>query len=147
MKTASIRRPASRLSPSRRNHGVVMIEVLVSLLIFMVGVLGLVGLQAAMTRAQTDSKFRADATFLASEVIGRMWSDLGNMATYDGSGCAAQPGCKEWQDKVGSSLPGGTGAVTVDASTGDVSVTVNWTMPGGGQHQYITNTTVAQAGN
>lgn len=124
-----------------------MIEVLIALLIFMLGVLGLVGLQASLTSAQTDSKFRADATYLASEVTGRMWSDLAHLATYDGTGCATQASCKEWQGKVASSLPGGTGAVSVDATTGDVSVIVTWTMPGGGKHQYITNTTVMKAEN
>lgn len=117
------------------------------MLIFMVGVLGLVGLQGSMTRAQTESKVRADATYLASEVIGRMWSDLPNVATYGGSGCAAQARCLEWQSKVASSLPGGTGAVTVDASTGNVAVTITWTMPGGDTHQYVTQTTVAKAGS
>lgn len=124
-----------------------MLEVLVALLIFMVGVLGLVGLQGSMTRAQTESKVRADAAYLASEVIGRMWSDLTNVATYNGSGCAAQARCKEWQSKVANSLPGGTGAVTVDAPTGNVAVTITWTMPGGDTHQYVTQTTMAKAGS
>ena len=130
-----------------RVRGVALIEVLVAMLIFMLGVLGLVGLQGSMTRAQTESKVRADAALLAGELIGRMWSDLTNMATYSGSGCASQARCKEWQSKVASSLPGGTGAVTVDASTGDVAVTVTWTMPSGESHQYVTHSTVAKAGS
>jgi type IV pilus assembly protein PilV len=124
-----------------------LIEVLVAMLIFVLGVLGLVGLQGSMTRAQTDSKVRADAALLANDLVGRMWSDLTNMATYNGSGCASQVRCKEWQDKVANSLPKGTGAVTVDASTGDVAVTITWTMPSGESHHYVTHTTVAKAGS
>jgi type IV pilus assembly protein PilV len=122
-----------------------MIEVLVALLLFLFGVLGLVGLQSAMTRAQTDSKIRADAAYLAQELIGRMWSDLTNFATYNGSGCASAPRCLEWQNKVSNSLPGGTGAVAVDATTGNVAVTITWTMPGGDSHQYVTATTLSKS--
>jgi type IV pilus assembly protein PilV len=124
-----------------------LIEVLVAILIFMIGVLGLVGLQGAMTRAQTESKVRADAAYLASELVGRMWADLTNMAAYSGSGCASQTRCKEWQDKVASGLPAGAGSVSVDAATGDVQVTISWTMPSGEAHKYVTSTTVAKKGS
>ncbi|BEP38035.1 hypothetical protein GmRootV59_50060 [Variovorax sp. V59] len=138
-----------RRKPPQTSHsrGIALIEVLVALLIFMLGVLGLVGLQASMTRAQTDSKVRADAAYLASELNGRMWSDLTNLASYNGTGCASQARCSEWQSKVSSSLPGGTGAVTVNASSGDVAVTISWTMPNGETHQYVTHTTVSKAAN
>ncbi|MCR8957670.1 pilus assembly protein PilV [Variovorax sp. S2] len=138
---------ARRPCEVRRSQGIALIEVLVALLIFMLGVLGLVGLQASMTRAQTDSKVRADAAYLASELNGRMWSDLTNLAGYNGAGCAAQARCSEWQSKVRSSLPSGSGAVTVNASSGDVAVTISWTMPNGETHQYVTHTTVSKAAN
>ncbi|VTU40096.1 type IV pilus modification PilV family protein [Variovorax sp. PBL-E5] len=136
-----------RAAAPRRVRGVVLIEVMVAMLLFMLGVLGLVGLQGAMTRAQTDSKVRADAAFLASDVVGRMWSDLANMASYDGTGCASQARCKEWQTKVANDLPRGTGTVAVTATTGDVAITINWTMPNGDAHQYVTHTTVAKSGS
>lgn len=131
----------------RHVRGVVLIEVMVAMLLFMLGVLGLIGLQGAMTRAQTESKVRVDAAFLASDVVARMWTDLANMASYDGSGCASQARCKEWQDKVAANLPRGTGAVSITPATGDVAVTINWTMPNGDAHQYVTHTTVIKAGS
>jgi type IV pilus assembly protein PilV len=129
----------------RRIAGVVLIEVLISMLIFMFGVLGLVGLQASVTRAQTDSKVRADAAYLASELVGRMWADVTHIAAYNGTGCASTALCKEWQDKVAASLPRGTGDVTVDATTGDVAVTITWAGPDGQAHSYVINTTIAKA--
>lgn len=129
-----------------RAAGGALIEVLVAMLIFLIGILGLVGLQGAMTRAQTDSKIRADAAFLAGEIVSRMWSDLTNVASYHAGGCASQARCKEWQGKVATVLPRGTGAVSVDTATGDVAITVGWTMPNGQSHQYTTHTTVAKAG-
>lgn len=135
-----------RRTVSRGVRGAALIEALVAMLIFMVGVLGLVGLQGSMTRAQSESKLRADAAFLASDVVSRMWLDLTSIANYNGTGCATQLLCKEWQGKVATTLPGGTGSVAVDTTTGDVAVTVGWTLPDGQAHRYITRTTVAKAG-
>ena len=137
------RTPRQPVVALRRMDGVVLIEVLVAMLIFMFGVLGLVGLQASVTRAQTDSKVRADATYLAGEIVGRMWTDLAHIASYNGGGCASATLCKEWQDKVAATLPHGTGAITIDSGNGDVAVTIGWTTPGGQAHQYVINTTIA----
>jgi type IV pilus assembly protein PilV len=128
--------------------GIVLIEVLIALLIFMFGVLGLVGLQASLTRATTDSKVRADAAYLAGEMVARLWSDTTNVANYDGSNCASTTLCKEWQTKVTSSLPSGNGtvAVTVDsAGNAAVTVTVTWAGPDKQTHTYTTYTNVVKA--
>lgn len=137
------KRPRARKASVLR--GIALIEVLVALLVFMLGVLGLVGLQSSMTRAQTEAKVRADAVALANDLVGRMWTDLDNIAAYNATGCASQARCSEWQGKVSRSLPGGTGAVEINATSGDVTVTISWTMPGGEAHKYVTNTTVAKA--
>ena len=134
------------LAAKRHMGGVVLIEVMVAMLIFMFGVLGLVGLQASVTRAQTDSKVRADAAYLASEMVGRLWSDAANLANYDSSKCASTAPCKEWQSKVAATLPNGTGALTVDTTNNlDVTIKVSWKGPDGQTHTYVTNTTIAGA--
>ena len=132
--------------PAARAHidGVVLIEVMIALLIFMFGVLGLVGVQASVTRAQTDSKVRADASYLAGEMVGRLWSDLTNVASYDSSTCASTPMCLEWQTKVAASLPKGAGSVTI-GSGGDASITVTWAGPDGQGHSYTTHSTFVKA--
>lgn len=139
--------PSTRLTRaparcSKATAGFVLIDVLVSILLFSLGILALIGLQTAMTRSQTESKVRADASYLASELIGQMWADINQFSLYDGTGCAALNRCKEWQTRVASSLPSGNGAVTVDGATGDVTVTISWTMPSGDQHKYVTQTTI-----
>ena len=122
--------------------GVVLIEVLVAMLIFMFGILGLVGLQASVTRAQTDSKVRADASYLAGDMVGRLWSDRKHLGNYASTSCSSTQFCKDWQAKVASSLPNGATVVTVDVPSGNVTISISWTGPDGQTHQYVTNTTI-----
>lgn len=124
-------------------RGIALLEVLVAILIFMLGVLGLIGLQGSMTRAQTESKVRADAAYLASEVIGRMWADVVNVNAYAGTDSCTASSCTEWRSKVEKVLPSGDAVITVDSVTGDVSITVTWTTPDGNSHKYVTSTTIA----
>lgn len=125
----------------RAVQGFMLIEALVALLIFAFGVLGLVGLQATMTKAQSTSKYRADASFLAQQVLGTMWSDSPNLANYATANCTGYARCNSWAAKVASTLPGGTAAVTVVAT--DVTVAITWTQPNEGSHSYTTRTTIA----
>ncbi|VTU39101.1 type IV pilus modification protein PilV [Variovorax sp. PBL-H6] len=128
---------------ANRARGIALIEVLVALLIFMLGVLGLLGMQSTLTKSQTDSKIRADAAYLASEVVGRMWTDINNLTGYEGDTSCTAASCTEWRSKIGQILPGGGAVITVDEGTGDVSVTVTWTVPGGETHKFVTQTTIA----
>lgn len=58
--------------PRRRQRGFSMVEVLVAVFIFAVGVLGLVRLQASAVKMSTDARQRAEATFLADQLLARM---------------------------------------------------------------------------
>lgn len=123
-------------------------DVLVSILLFSVGVLALVGLQAGMTRNQTESKIRADASYLANELIGLMWAQHSEVGKFTESKCSTAGLCQEWQTKVAASLPNGSGKVeasNIDVNTGeaDVTVTITWKSPGGDTHKFVTQTTVA----
>lgn len=63
-------RPSSR---SRRSQGgFTLIEVLVSVLVFSVGILAVVGLQGTAIKLSTDARQRAEATFLADQLLARM---------------------------------------------------------------------------
>ena len=126
-------------------RGVMLIEALVALLIFAFGVLGLVGLQAAMTKAQGTAKFRADAAFLAQQVLGTMWSDAPNIANYAVGGgavaCDAYARCNAWKGKVANTLPGGVPSITIAGS--NVTVAISWTQPNEGTHTFTTRSTIA----
>lgn len=132
-----------------------LLEVLVAMLIFSIGVLGIVGLQASMTKAQTGSKFRADASFLAQRVIASMWSDRSSLTNYSSANCASNTRCSEWTAEVARALPNGAAAVTVtalpdgtDPTTGaviaaDVTVTITWQPPNEETHTFTTTSAVS----
>lgn len=123
-----------------------LIEVLVSVLLFSVGVLALVGLQVNMTKTQTTTKTRTDASYLASEVVGLMWADdILNLGNYGTTACSGYARCNVWSAKVAKALPGGQANITVtsDSSGGnDVTINISWTLPDGGTHQYVTTTSI-----
>lgn len=124
-----------RARPAQR--GIVLIEAMVGLLIFSFGVLGLIGLQASMTKAQTGAKFRADAANLTNELLGVMWSDApANVVNYSSANCTGNPRCVDWLAKVDKQLPAAQTTVAVTAATGQVDITIRWTQPGEGEHRY-----------
>jgi type IV pilus assembly protein PilV len=138
-----IAKSSMRTSP-RAVRGAALIEAMIGILLFSIGILGLVGLQASMTSAQSAAKYRADAAYLASELLGTMWMNkvnLGVYATTPASPCTDQR-CLDWVNKVASGLPQGTATVAVTPSTGDVNLTVGWTAPNEGTRAYVLATTI-----
>src|SRR4051812_50179651 len=81
----------------KSQQGVILIEVLVAILIFSVGVLAIVGLQANMIQNTADAKYRSEASYIAQVRIGQMWADPANLSTY-----------LEANTDISAVLPGGT---------------------------------------
>jgi len=128
--------------PKGTDRGFMLIEALVALLIFAFGVLGIVGLQASMTKAQTQSKSRADASLLAQQVMGAMWTDSANLARYSTASCSGYARCSEWAARVAAALPNGTAAVDLSALP-VVAITLTWTPPNEQLHTYTTSSAIA----
>lgn len=87
--------------------GFMILEVLLAVLIFSLGVLGIIGLQANAVKQSGQSQYRADATLLANELIGNMW--VGNRtptALQADYGTTPNATYTAWQAKVQSTLPG-----------------------------------------
>lgn len=57
-----------------KQSGVMLLEALIAILIFSLGILGVVGMQASAVKANRDAKYRADAGLLANELVGQMMS-------------------------------------------------------------------------
>lgn len=122
-----------QLKNSASQKGVVILEALIALLIFSMGILALVGLQAAMVKNTSDNKYRADASFLAQERIGRMWANPNNLGTFSCTNIASA--CAD----VSNILPNGTRTVTV-AAKGLVTINIAWRLPGSDAHSFTTST-------
>jgi type IV pilus assembly protein PilV len=124
------------MSMRQSQAGVVLIEALIGILIFSIGILALIGMQAVAIKNTTEARYRSEAGFLATEVIGRMWSDIPNLAKYDKDYSTAYVPRDDWVTKVSATLPGvdlaGATAPTIehDATTNEITVTIHWQQPG-----------------
>ncbi len=106
--------------------GVALIEVLVSVLLFSLGILGLVGLQARAINFSVDAADRNRAALLANEIASTMW--LTNSIAVDTS--AGSAWATRIADATKDGLPGAE--ATVEAVPGMVNtadVTIEWVPP------------------
>jgi type IV pilus assembly protein PilV len=119
--------------------GVMLIEALIGILIFSVGILALIGMQAAAVRSTTDAKYRSEAAFLAGQVVSQMWVDRALMGSYDTSLAPAYLPRDNWKTRVATLLPQGVGAITIAPApdTDLVTVVVSWQQPGETQTRHF----------
>jgi len=122
-----------REKTSRGQSGVGMIEVLVAMAVMAVGILAVAGAQANGLRASHGAHYRAQASFIAQDMIERMRGNPGQARNYaidfgdavpDGTSIAHRDRA-QWRDLV-ALLPAGAGAVEVDELSNLVRVTVRW---------------------
>ena len=127
--------------------GVMLIEALIGILIFSIGILALLGMQGAAIKNTTDAKYRSEAASLASQIVGQMWVDIKQLDSYKSAadgGPAVYPARDNWVGAVAATLPGGIEPkiqVGPDPLTGladrEVRVTVQWRQPGDPQTDVV----------
>lgn len=103
-----------------------MIEVLVAVLLFSLGVLGLMGLQAQAIKYSVESEDRNRAALFANEIASAMW--LTNTVALDPN--AGTPSSPSWNTRARKILP--SGEVTIDAEptlVRSANVTITWAPP------------------
>ena len=133
-------------------EGLLLIEALVALLIFSLGILAIIGLQAQSIRHSADAKFRADAGFLASQIIGYVWADRANIAQYShrpnggvcspGGSASGNANVQAWLVNVNALLPGADGtrqSIAIDAATRRITVSICWESRSG-MHNHVVTT-------
>ena len=148
--------------PRKLQRGVMLLEALVSIAVFSIGVLGLIGLQSAAIRNTDEARQRAAAAFYANQIIGSMWADArANLPAYAhnavGSGCggfAASPSVNakvtDWiaavQRDLNTVSGGSLQQIKVDTATSVlqpnpsniVTVTLCWKNPGETAYHFFT---------
>lgn len=112
--------------------GMSLIEVLTSLLIFSIGILGMLSLQTRATQFSTSAEDTNRAALLANEIASQMWDQ--KSLTVDTTTWAARVA-----DTQNGGLPSGTGTVTVAGGVADITIT--WrppSAPAGEVNRFVT---------
>lgn len=149
---------ASTLTRLPTSRGIVLIDALIAVVIFSIGIVGMVQLLASASKLSGDAKYRTDAAMFTDQVISNMW-------TYDPSTVAtdfASPGGSQYlawaatakcKSAAGASncLPGVETyppTITLTPVAGFptdfvVKVTVQWKSPNDiGPHNYVSTTQI-----
>lgn len=111
------------VSKSRWQRGSTLLEVLVAVLIFSFGILGLVAMQVRATQYSVDAEDRNRAALLADDLAAQM--RLARTVTLPTAQITA------WQTRVADAatqgLPSGTATITVAGNT--ALITIRWRPP------------------
>lgn len=110
-----------------RAQGFTLIEVLVTLAILSVGLLGLAALQIQGLRGTHDALLQTQAGVLTVAMAERLRAEP--LAAQD---------TRQWQTQLAERLPAGDGSVTTDTAT--VTVQVRWNDRGTPQHYDLSYT-------
>jgi len=143
-----------------------LLEALIAVLIFSMGILAIVGMQASAVRATSDAKYRSDASMLANELIGQMSVSFDRsippptpsptapvnvlQTNFQGGNGTDGSAYTAWLANVVATLPSaGANPPTVtvvtawpvlasDPPLGQVTITIHWNLPGDLPHNYAT---------
>ncbi len=142
----------------RAQRGAFLLESLMGILIFSLGVLGIVGLQAQAIRLTNDAEYRAEAVYLANSLISQMWADKPATLKNNYDSVVGGPKYMQFKADVRSRMLGAlfpadpivkvdtadlTPAVTKTSSV--VQVQIFWQLPGERTpHNYITTGVIGQ---
>jgi type IV pilus assembly protein PilV len=130
----------------RKQAGVVLIEALLGILIFSIGILALIGMQSVAVKNTADARYRTEAAYLAIAIISQIRLDMAQVSQYADTNVANYPPRTTWRNQVEAVLPGvkiastqrvpSIAIVPGPSYAGDtdppsqVTVTVLWLQPG-----------------
>jgi type IV pilus assembly protein PilV len=150
----------TQLPEPKLERGVMLIEALLAILIFSVGILAVVGMQGVAIKDVAAAKYRSEAGFLANELIAQMWTDKLNVNStqYSYAGSGSPPArLTDWvNNRVAIRLPGIAAVPPIvnvindpSGKGGVVTVQMRWQLPeeaskGLPPHSYTVVATVLQ---
>ena len=65
----------------RAQRGSMLLEALISILIFSIGILSIVGLQASSINMSSDAQYRSEASLLANQYVSSIWATVAAATT------------------------------------------------------------------
>ncbi len=135
-------------SPRQQHSGLTLLEILVSLIVISLGLLGVATLQTNSLKSNNEAYFYSIASFLAYEMSERIrinptadGSYASTMTSSAGSGgstvdcvtnqCSASEmafyDLQQWLDNIAASLPSGAGRIVYTPGTQDgYLITIRW---------------------
>jgi len=135
----------------KKQQGATLLEGLISIAIFSIGILGLGAMQVTMMKSSQESRYRTIASYYAEEIIGLAMADSAdNRSKYAvTNGSCTTSGfspCSDWLTRVKTDLPESSSNteksnITINATTGIMSVSIRWKRPNDSEvQQYSTST-------
>lgn len=121
----------------RRQRGMTLVEVLVTLVVTSVGLLGIAALQLTSLKGNQESYVRSQAAMLAADLLDRMRANQTGFGTgqYDAdfddtgtAGTVAEEDLTAWQATIDRLLPGldTDAAGRVERNGNVVTITIRW---------------------
>lgn len=112
------------LQAARHSAGMTLIEVLVTLVIISVGLLGVAALQLSTVRNNYDAYVRSQAAVLASDMFDRMRANRAaaldddnpyevGFGNFTGTGSQAASDIRDWKSTLSTQLASGDGSIAV----------------------------------
>ena len=121
-------------SQKLRQRGFTLIEVLISILILSVGLLGAAAMQLQSLKFTQASQWRSQANFLAYDIVERIRANRVNAASYGltlddgppsgGLDTVAKIDISDWLGQLSSTIPGGDGSITWDNGSNELVIVV-----------------------
>ena len=136
---------------AQSQFGFSLLEIVVTVLIVGIGILGVISMQANALRESQTNTFRNQASILAQDIIGRMRANeeavgdtTASVYVSDGSAIASAPACgtaaaicspaqlatfdiNRWQQNIiAANLPSGLGVITRNGTTTTYVISILW---------------------
>jgi type IV pilus assembly protein PilV len=142
----------ARHSTRNTQSGVMLLEALIGILIFSLGILAMVGMQSMAIKLSSDSRDRTEAGNLANQLVGEMWAKRGvdniNLPAFAYTGTGTPPAVlTQWIDQTEKNLPNADAyppivafaASPLGPSVGiQTTITMRWKSPSDPTvHQYV----------
>ncbi len=122
----------------RSARGASLLEVLVTIVIMAVGLLGLAKLQVSNLRNNQNTLYRTEATFLANDMLDSMrvlnsvapndkaddYAVLTDSTAAAGPSAVALADVSAWKARIAQALPGGDGSISVNGRI--ATIVIEW---------------------
>jgi type IV pilus assembly protein PilV len=127
---------------SSRRVGSALIESLLAVLVFSVGLLSLLALLTATLKESDNARYRSEASLLATDLVSRMWSGERSLQSLRQRFTPAADEYRRWLERVRSTLPGITDNQNLPELLIDdertITLTLRWQIPSDTQqHQLV----------